>query len=88
MVDNNPDKYENFTEIEGDKEQKFLNNIPYSYSFSMIDDPRFQNAEPNRGLSSAPIYEETHKLVKFKDSDAMEVFYDTTDVNWFSPENI
>lgn len=88
MVNTNPDKFENFTENTGGDAIKFKSSIHYPYSFSLIDDPRFQNAEPNRGLTSPPIYEDVHKVIKFKDTDALEVFYDTTDINWFSPENI
>jgi hypothetical protein len=53
----------------------------------MKDDPRFVNAEPNRGLTGPPMYVDNEKLVKFKNSDAMEIWL-TEDSNWFAPENI
>lgn len=88
MVNNNPDRYEQFDETQGSVANTFTSKVTGHYGFTLLDDPRFQNAEPNRGLTGPPIYHPEQKLFKFKDEDALEVFHETTDVNWFCPENI
>lgn len=88
MTDDNPDKYEYFTENNDGDALNFKSNIVYPYSFTLKEDPRFINAEPNRGLTGPPIYIDDIKLVKFKDDDAFQAFPQTTDINWFCPENI
>lgn len=88
MVNDNPDKYEHFTESDGNLSVNFIKNIKHDYSFTLKDDPRFQTAEPNRGLTSKPFYIDATKVTKYKSEDAAEIFHGTTDINWFTPENI
>ena len=66
MVDDNPDKYEHFTESDGNLSVNFIKNIKHDYSFTLKDDPRFQTAEPNRGLTSKPFYIDATKVTKYK----------------------
>ena len=57
------------------------------FSFSLIDDPRFENAEPNRGITS-PI----HRTFQYDNVIHVKLNSNTSnfggDGNWFSPENI
>ena len=87
MKSNNPNKYVNFTEADGNY-TNYYNYTENPYSFNLIEDPRFENAEPNRGLTGPPEYIEGQRVVKYKDDDALMIFPDTEDINWFTPENI
>lgn len=87
MVSNNPNKYVNFTEADGNY-TNYYNKTENPYSFNLMEDPRFENAEPNRGLTGPPEYVEGQRVVKYKDEDALMIFPDTEDINWFTPENI
>ena len=59
----------------------------WEYSFRLIDDPRFETGEPNRGITSAPIssnklYEVIHK------SEINTENYPYSNANYFSMQHI
>ena len=73
----NLDAFNNFIDYEKD----------WKYSFRMIDDPRFDTAEPNRGITSGPsfsgdLYDITRK------SQINQLNYPGSNANYFSMEHI
>jgi hypothetical protein len=59
----------------------------WKYSFKMIDDPRFDTAEPNRGITSGPsfsgdLYDITRK------SQINQLNYPGSKANYFSMEHV
>lgn len=83
------DKIENFTENDGTKMKTYYTTYNgYPYSLRHGEDPRFENAEPNRGITSPPINLGNSPIYYYKKSDASSVFMNTSSQNWFTPENI
>jgi hypothetical protein len=83
------DKIENFTEDDGGKMKTYYDTYKdYPYSLIHAEDPRFENAEPNRGITSEPKELGSTTVYYYKKSDAASVFMNTTSQNWFTPENI
>lgn len=46
----------------------------YPYSLIHGEDPRFENAEPNRGITSPPIDLGNSTIFYYKKSDASSIF--------------
>ena len=85
----------NFTRNDGDLMKnyydKLKNNGGESYAYSMFhwEDPRFENAEPNRGITTSPKpSSNATEIINYKSQEANSVFYDAESSNWFTPENI
>lgn len=53
-------------------------------------DPRFVNGEPNRGITSEPIYDNLRDtgVTYFKGEDARNNFWLSETSDWFAPENV
>lgn len=82
------DQIENFSEDDGDKMNIYYETFKdYPYSLIHGEDPRFENAEPNRGITSPPIDLGNSTIFYYKKSDASSIFT-TQSQNWFTPENI
>lgn len=83
------DEVENFTEDDGAKMNLYYETYKdYPYSLIHAEDPRFENAEPNRGITSEPKELGSTTVYYHKKSDASSVFMNTSSQNWFTPENI
>jgi hypothetical protein len=83
------DEVENFTEDDGAKMNLYYETYKnYPYSLIHAEDPRFENAEPNRGITSEPKELGSTTVYYHKKSDATSVFMNTSSQNWFTPENI
>lgn len=69
-------------------EDGFVNN--QNFSMTIDSDPRFINGEPNRGLTSEPIYDSSKDtgVTYFKGEDAANNYWLAESSNWFAPENI
>lgn len=82
------DAIENFTEDDGNKMNIYYKTFKdYPYSLIHGEDPRFENAEPNRGITSPPIDLGNSTIYYYKKTDSSTIFTTQTD-NWFTPENI
>lgn len=82
------DNVENFTEADGGKMTMYYETYKDNpYSLLHGEDPRFENAEPNRGITSPPIELGNAIIHYYKKSEASTIFMTQTE-NWFTPENI
>lgn len=79
---------ENFTYSDGDYKGYYEYHKDKWFSFVMgKDDPRFENAEPNRGLSATKSHEGFH-FDDQKITKNLSNWYKTTATTYFSMENI
>lgn len=69
-------------------EDGFVNG--QNYAMTIEFDPRFVNGEPNRGITSEPIYDNSRDtgVTYFKGEDARNNFWLSETSDWFAPENI
>ena len=59
----------------------------WTYSFRMIDDPRFDTAEPNRGITSGPSFsEDLYDIIR--KSQINQLNYPGSNANYFSMEHV
>ena len=80
--------HENFTYTDAEYTAYYDDNINKWYSFKMAyDDPRFENAEPNRGISSMKT-NESNQFNDNKNSQNLTNWPSTSVLTFFSMENV
>ena len=78
----------NSGQLISEKLEKYYNyEKPYWFSFRIKDDPRFETAEPNRGITSSPYNIETYNYIKESKSEINKRNFGSDTVNFVSCEN-
>jgi hypothetical protein len=80
--------YNNSGQLVSEKlKQYYEYEKPYWFSFRIKDDPRFETAEPNRGITSSPYNIETYNYIKESKSEINKRNFGSDTVNFVSCEN-